>query len=71
MDPSDSALISDDLMCGQRRISISPQDTRSTREHGRGSTLLHYGFQKWILAGLYGPRVAAIYHIHSCQPRLL
>ena len=49
----------------------SPQDTRSTGKYGRSCTLLHYGLQKWILAGLHGPGVAAVYRIHGRQPRFL
>ena len=40
----------------------SSQDTRGTGEHGHSCTLLHHGFQEWILAGPHGPRVTAVYN---------
>ena len=55
----------------QRKIRTPPQDTRSTGEHGQSCTLLHHGFQEWILASPHGPRVTTIYHIHSWQPWFL
>ena len=51
MDPFDSALIFDVSTCmDKERFVPSPQDTRGTGEHGRSCTLLHHGFQEWILA---------------------
>ena len=47
------------------------QNTRSTGKYGRSGTLLHYGLQKWILAGPYGPGVTAVHHLHSWQSRIL
>ena len=48
-------------------VLVPPQDTRGTGEHGWSCTLLHYGLQEWILAGLHGPGVAAVYCIHGQQ----
>ena len=49
----------------------SSQDTRGTGEYGQSCTLIHHGFQEWILAGVHGPGVTAIHHIHGWQPRFL
>ena len=68
----DFALISGDSTCmDQEGFLSSPQDTRGAGEHGRSCTLLHYGLQEWILAGLHGPGVTAVYHVHGQQPRFL
>ena len=48
--------------CMDKERFISPtKDTRSAGEHGRSCTLLHNGFQEWILAGPHGPRVATVH----------
>ena len=49
----------------------SSQDTRGTEEHDWSCTILHHGFQEWILAGLHGPGVTAIHHVHGWQPWFL
>ena len=41
----------------KERFVPSPQDTRGAGEHGQSCTLLHDGFQEWILASPHGPRV--------------
>ena len=55
-------------MCGQRGIPTLFPDTRGSGEYGQSCTILHHGFQEWILAGLHGPRVTAVYCIHGWQP---
>ena len=68
----DSALTSDDSTHGQRRIPIPlPRIQEALESMVRAGTLLHYGLQKWILAGPYGPRVTAVYRVHGWQPRIL
>ena len=49
----------------------SAQNTRSVREYGRSGTFLHYGLQKQILAGPYGPRITAVHRLHGRQFRIL
>ena len=49
-----SALTSDDSTHAYKEGFLpSPQDTRSAGEYGWSCTFLHYGLQKWILAGLH------------------
>ena len=71
MDHSDFALTFDDLMHAQRKIPILSLGHKKHWRAWLGSTLLHYGLQKWILASPYGPGVTTVYRIHSQQPRLL
>ena len=71
MDPFDSALILDVINADKERFIPSPQDTRGTGEHGQSCTLLHHGFQEWILAGLHGPGITTVHHVHGWQPRFL
>ena len=55
----------------KERFVPSPQDTRSTGEHGQSCTFLHHGFQEWILASLHGPGVTTVHRIHGWQPWFL
>ena len=43
----------------------SAQNTRSVGEYGQSGTFLHYGLQKWILAGPYGPGITAVHCLHG------
>ena len=55
----------------KERFVPSAQVTRGAGEHGQSCTLLHHGFQEWILAGLHGPGVTTVNRVHGWQPRFL
>ena len=71
MVPSGSALTFDDLMRDKEGLLPSAQNTRSVGEYGRSGTFLHYGLQKRILAGPYGPGITAVHRLHGRQSRIL